>query len=311
MTEIDSLVEQLQHFAQLTSACSDAADRLYLSTLAARRFADQLAASEAVASRDYDALEAQFVTLYRDRDFREPQKRRTKKYGDVLLRADVLQKHDELIASLEEFVGKTNADLASLLHSELQEELALYEEYKLRLGRLDFLDLLIRTRDLLRDNASVRADLQRRFTKIFVDEFQDTDPVQAEILLLLACGDPSVSDWRKAIPEAGKLFIVGDPKQAVYRFRRADVGVYQDVTDLLEAHGTLCIKLTTSFRGKPAIQNFVNASFEPVMKKDIGIQQASYVPLSPFRADCSEQPAIVALPVPYPVRKEVHRWQSR
>ena len=66
----------------------------------------------------------------------------------------------------------------------------------------------------------------------------------------------------------------------------------------------LCINLTTSFRGKPAIQNFVNAAFEPMMKKDVGIQQASYVPLSPFRADCSEQPAIVALPVPDPYGKK-------
>ena len=84
LTVIDSLVEQLQQFAQLTGACSDAADRLYLSTLPARRFADQLTASEAVAARDYDSLEAQFVVLYRDRQFREPQKGLTKQYGETV-----------------------------------------------------------------------------------------------------------------------------------------------------------------------------------------------------------------------------------
>ncbi len=300
VTAIDSLVGQLQKFAELTSLCSDTADRLYLSTLPARRLADQITAWELVAARDYDGVEAQFVGLYKDRQFREPQKGRTKKYGDTVLRTEVLKAHEELVTALGDFAGKANADLAALLHAELQEALALYEEWKLRLGRLDFLDLLVRARNLLRDNDSARADLQRRFTHIFVDEFQDTDPVQAEILLLLACGDPRVSDWRKAIPEPGKLFIVGDPKQAVYRFRRADVGVYQDVKNLLEAHGALCLNLTTSFRGKAALQNVVNDAFEPIMKKDAATLQASYVPLSPYRQDLTDQPSIVALPVPDP-----------
>ena len=87
--------------------------------------------------------------------------------------------------------------------------LAVYEESKLRLGRLDFLDLLVRARNLLRENNSVRADLQKRFTHLFVDEFQDTDPIQAEILLLLACGDPSISDWEHAIPEPGETVYRG------------------------------------------------------------------------------------------------------
>jgi ATP-dependent helicase/nuclease subunit A len=300
LTTIDSLIDSLREFARLTSVCSDAADRLYLSTLPARRFIDQLTASEAVAARDYDALEAQLVTIFRDRQFREPQKGRTKKYGDTTLRAEVLKAHEQLMADLRDFVGKANADLAALLHSELQDVLAVYEEWKLRLGKLDFLDLLVMARNLLRDNKSVRTDLQERFSHIFVDEFQDTDPIQAEILLLLACGDPSVADWQTAIPRPGKLFIVGDPKQAVYRFRRADVGVYQHVKGLLEVHGALCVSLTTSFRARPSLQNFINAAFESVMKKDTATLQTSYVPLSRYREDESEQPSIVALPVPDP-----------
>lgn len=300
LAAIDSLVGQLQQFAQLTSTCSDAADRLYTSTLPTRRFADQLTASEAVAARDYDALEAQFVVLHRDRQFREPQKGRTKKYGETVSRAEVLKAHEQLMTGLEDFVRKANADLAALLHSELKEVLAVYGEWKLRLGRLDFLDLLVRARNLLRDNHAVRADLQKRFTHVFVDEFQDTDPIQAELLLLLACGDPSIRDWQKAIPTPGKLFIVGDPKQAVYRFRRADVGVYQHVKGLLDAHGALCLSLTTSFRGRPSLQNFINAAFEPIMKSDTATLQTSYVPLSPYRAEGLDQHSIVALPVPDP-----------
>ena len=100
-------------------------------------------------------------------------------------------------------------------------------------GCLDFTDLLLRARDLVRDGAAVRADLQRRFTHLYVDEFQDTDPLQAELLLLLAADAPDVDDWRRVRPVPGKLFIVGDPKQSIYRFRRADVGLYEQVKRLV------------------------------------------------------------------------------
>jgi len=75
-----------------------------------------------------------------------------------------------------------------------------------RAGKLDFLDLLLRVRNLVRDNPQVRRGFQRRFKRIFVDEFQDTDPLQAEILLLLAADDPDETDWRKARPAAGRAW---------------------------------------------------------------------------------------------------------
>ena len=116
-----------------------------------------------------------------------------------------------------------------MLHDELRGAVERYEALKQRAGVLDFLDLLLRARDLVRDATAVRADFQRRFTHLFVDEFQDTDPLQAEILLLLAADDPAGRDWRAVRPAPGKLFIVGDPKQSIYRFRRADVGIYREV----------------------------------------------------------------------------------
>jgi ATP-dependent exoDNAse (exonuclease V) beta subunit len=85
-------------------------------------------------------------------------------------------------------------------------------------GRLDFLDLLIKARDLIRNNSAVRGELQRRFSHFFVDEFQDTDPLQAEILLLLAADDPEETNWRAIRPVPGKLFLVGDP--SIVDFRR-------------------------------------------------------------------------------------------
>src|SRR4029077_7028481 len=121
------------------------------------------------------------------------------------------------------------AQLAPLLRDELWPVIGLYNELKQRAGLLDFMDLLRSARDLVRDNPGVRAELQRRFTHIFIDEFQDTDPLQVEILLLLSADDPRESRWENVRPVPGKLFIVGDPKQSIYRFRRADVSLYQNL----------------------------------------------------------------------------------
>ena len=121
--------------------------------------------------------------------------------------------------------------------SDLRGAIDRYDELKARGGALDFLDLLLGARDLVRDNAQVRRGFQARFKRIFVDEFQDTDPLQAEILLLLAADDNGETDWRRARPRPGTLFLVGDPKQSIYRFRRADVGVYREVCDRLTALG--------------------------------------------------------------------------
>jgi hypothetical protein len=145
-------------------------------------------------------------------------------------------------------VSNANSDLAALLQAELGETVAHYQLLKERTGRLDFLDLLIRARDLLVLSPSVRKHFQERFTHLFVDEFQDTDPLQAEILVLLSASDPSASNWRSVMPVPGKLFIVGDPKQAIYRFRRADVGTYEEVKQLLLKNGAELLQLTTSFR---------------------------------------------------------------
>src|SRR5207253_6611871 len=115
-----------------------------------------------------------------------------------------------------------DADLAPRLRDELRPLIDAYEDAKAREGKLDFLDLLVRARDLVRDDDTVRRELQERFTYFFVDEFQDTDPLQVEILLLLTADDPTQSDWRAVRPVPGKLFVVG-AKQSIYRFRRADV----------------------------------------------------------------------------------------
>ena len=158
----------------------------------------------------------------------------------------------------------------------MQDLVGRYKDLKARCGKLDFVDLLLRACELLKSNSEVRLYFQQRFSHIFVDEFQDTDPLQAAILVLLAADDPATTDWLRVKPIAGKLFLVGDPKQSIYKFRRADVTLYQHVCRTFEACGVKRIALTKSYRSVRGIQQFVNAAFAPEMTGDIAAAQADY-----------------------------------
>jgi ATP-dependent exoDNAse (exonuclease V) beta subunit len=306
---IDALLAALHEFADLTEHPSYSRDTLFLDTAPARHLSAEIRGAYPYppfdgpgggAPADYDGWEARLVDLSRDRNFARARHGRGPGYKTGVPRARVVEALDALRQQLDQFRMEADADLAALLQRELAGAIARYEAMKARAGALDFLDLLLKARDLVRGNAGVRAGFQARFTHIFVDEFQDTDPLQAEILLLLASQDPAATDWRTVVPVPGRLFIVGDPKQSIYRFRRADVGIYRDVCERLERAGARLLKLTTSFRGVPQIQACVNAAFSPVMTGDAFTLQADYVPLTPFRADVASQPAVVALPVPEP-----------
>ena len=217
------------------------------------------------------------IDLAQNRNVRRARRGRGRDYGPTVLRDAVWTAYETLIGELDAFQYAADCDLAALLHDELRDVVAAYERLKQRAGALDFVDLLLRARDLLAAHPRVRRAFQSRFTHVFVDEFQDTDPLQAEILLLLAADDPAEREWRRITPVPGKLFIVGDPKQAIYRFRRADVETYQEVCDLLEGRGARRAFLHTSFRATPGIQQVVNAAFGPLMTGDRATLQAHYV----------------------------------
>ena len=301
---IDALVHRLRGFADFSDGPSYQYDAFYLDTRPARQLSEEIVRTENVATRDYSRLEGALVDLSRNRQFRQARKGSGKQYGPGVLREDVARARDELQAELTSFESDANADLAALLREELRACADMYEQAKAKAGALDFLDLLLKARNLVRDDAEVRRSIQQRFKRLFVDEFQDTDPLQAEILLLLAADDPAATDWKKVQPVPGKLFIVGDPKQSIYRFRRADVGIYRGVYEMLQAAGAKPVTLRTSFRARPNIQRTINAAFAPVMTGDVKAAQAGYVPLEPFRADSPEQPSVIVLPVPEPYGKQ-------
>ncbi len=214
---IDVEIERVAEVAALYQQCRKTDDPLRRAIAPAEQLDTWVRRSEDVAPRrDYDALEARLLDTLRELRRNRRQKGRGTWSAEGISRAEVGRRRDALIAGLEEFERYADADLAALLRGELDEVVEAYGRLKRDAGQLDFLDLLIRTRDLIRDNPDVRLYLQGRFRHIFVDEFQDTDPLQVEILLLLAAADPRVSDWRSATPAPGKLFLVGDPKQSIY-----------------------------------------------------------------------------------------------
>jgi ATP-dependent exoDNAse (exonuclease V) beta subunit len=299
-SRVDALVQLLNGFAELLDPPGTANDTLYADSWAARKLAEEIRRIESVAPRDYDRLEAGLIDLSRNRSFRDARKGSGKNYRSGVLREDVSRARENLQNTLTDFEADANADLAAALRGELRACVSAYELAKTKAGALDFLDLLLKTRDLIRDNPVVRSSFQRRFMRVFVDEFQDTDPLQAEILLLLAAEDPSATNWREIRPVPGKLFLVGDPKQSIYRFRRADVDLYRGVYEMLEAAGARRVTLRTSFRARPNIQRAINAAFGHVMTGDGAPAQAAYVPLDPFRPESAEQPTVVVLPVPEP-----------
>jgi ATP-dependent helicase/nuclease subunit A len=157
-------------------------------------------------------------------------------------------------------------------------------------GELSFDDLLLLTRRVLLDRPAVRKKLAQRFATILVDEFQDTDPLQYDVLFLLASDsarDPGTKVTQAhALPLRPCLFIVGDAKQSVYRFRRADVGAYFRTVELLgraDAHGRALV-LTANFRSRPAVLRFVNTVCARTLAPDVPYQ-LGYAAVVPVRSE--------------------------
>jgi ATP-dependent helicase/nuclease subunit A len=144
-------------------------------------------------------------------------------------------------------------------------------------GRLEFGDLLVRARALLRDHPEARERLARRYRSLLIDEFQDTDPLQVEIALLLAGDGP------------GRLFFVGDAQQSIYRFRRADIATYERVRARFREG---VVTLSRNFRSVPSILAWVNATFEPLLEAGDGQGQARHRLLDGHRPGLSEAPAV-------------------
>ncbi len=148
-----------------------------------------------------------------------------------------------------------------------------------RQGVVSFDELLLRARNLLRDHTSVRTALKRRFDAFLIDEFQDTDPLQSEIVVYLAESLDALSPtWENAELGMGRLFVVGDPKQSIYRFRGADIAAFESVMKRVTDQNGLQALLSSNYRSVAPILEFVNRVFEKIMRVDPLIQPP-YAPL--------------------------------
>jgi ATP-dependent exoDNAse (exonuclease V) beta subunit len=161
-------------------------------------------------------------------------------------------------------------------------------------GQLEFHDLLVMARALLRDpehGPGVRAHLHGRYQRILLDEFQDTDPIQIELAVRIAAAEPASAAagtlaWDAVDVAPGHLFIVGDPKQSIYRFRRADIRTFLAAQRHFGGDGGL-VRLTTNFRSARPLIDWLNGVFGVLMDITPGngdAAQPPFVALDPVRA---------------------------
>ncbi len=187
-----------------------------------------------------------------------------------------------------------------------------YQEKKRERSALDFVDLLLLTRNLLKHDLDVRRYCQWKFHFLLIDEFQDTDPLQAEIIFFLAEREPRASDWTAVTLQPGKLFLVGDPQQSIYRFRRADLEVYAQARLVITRQGEV-LSLAANFRTRAPALAWINETFTREFGS-AGADQPPYCPLAAARPEGTNREVIV-LPVPeVPAnasREEVRRAEAR
>ena len=186
--------------------------------------------------------------------------------------------------------------------------LAAVSKRKRRESLLDFDDLLLTSRDLLRSSAAARSYFRQRFSLLIVDEFQDTDPIQMEIVLRLAHSEGGGQDWTALTPEPGRLLVVGDPKQSIYRFRRADLEAYALVRELLAGNREV---FTANRRSVAPILGWINTVFEDAMAPPLRPFEAPYSPIEPAgNREMPPERRVVYLDPPADWRAGEEKWRK-
>jgi len=207
-----------------------------------------------------------------------------------LKKADVVDALTDAENARLKLISDVGAAVTETLAARVQDWVLAEAERRRSEGSLDFHDLLVFARDLLRDRPLVRQRLHDAWPVIMVDEFQDTDPLQVEIVHLLAGSHDETREdmtpttkgpkgWESAQVEPGRLFFVGDAKQSIFRFRRADIGTFRAVgARYLQGQRAL----TVNFRSVPGVIEAANAVFQPLIGDD-DTSGIDYSPLQTFR----------------------------
>lgn len=150
-------------------------------------------------------------------------------------------------------------------------------------GELSFFDYKLYLRDMLKEDVrkghKLIDHIFKRHSYFLIDEFQDTDPMQAEIFFYLAAKEFN-PDWRKCVPHPGSLFIVGDPKQSIYRFKNADVASFKNVRSLFKGESGEVVQLTSNFRSTYTLHQWFNKVFGEHLLKEDTEDQSRYEPIT-------------------------------
>ena len=149
---------------------------------------------------------------------------------------------------------------------------ALFETEFREKGRLTFFDYLYYLREMLKDDAEnnegrLISYISKRHSYFLIDEFQDTNPMQAEVFFYLSSETPD-KRWEQCMPRPGSLFIVGDPKQSIYRFRGADVRSFLYVKELFVDHVGEVLSLCRNFRSTRLLCEYFNKEFDKLLPEE-------------------------------------------
>ena len=272
------IVAACDHALGYQSHCSDPGDKLLTSLVALQPVRDTLSTLEAHAN-EFDALDL----LESPRSFTLPRHAGLGRKGawDLPKEAVVDAISAAKSALLNFYTERANA-LFDIITPHLSAWVLDQAALRARAGTLEFHDLLVLARDLLRSNPTVRATIAQRFRYLLIDEFQDTDPLQIELAMLIAGTDAAATDaWHDIDVEPGRVFFVGDPKQSIYRFRRADLALYHQA-EARFADGAL--ELRENFRSVPGIIDWVNTTFAGMLGEGEYGMQATPIPLVAHRA---------------------------
>ena len=203
-------------------------------------------------------------------------------------KAQYVQLGEEIRNGLQGELGTARAEALSAFLPYAARFALEESEARCRDGTLTFDDLIRVARDLVVENAAVCARLRKRYRCLLIDEFQDTDPWQFDLALGFA------TDPKTGRPEPGRLFLVGDPKQSIYRFRKADIAIYNRARTAVEASGE-DIALLASRRSAGPIVEWVNRVFGELFDASHPDVSPAYQAMVALRKDAPAGPPVAVL----------------
>ncbi|MCF6508326.1 DNA helicase UvrD [Blastococcus sp. MG754426] len=282
LRDLDDLVRMATELAGRTDECTDAADKFLPDLTSFGAWGTRLGAAVDAAQR---------LEVLREAAELKHRYGQAKNWGGKAALDGIKDACKQLIVDADAVVKDVLETTLRLLSRWIAARVIDAAQERKAAGRLEFHDLLVISRDLLRHQPAVRAALHDRYSHLLLDEFQDTDPIQIELAVRIAGGaEASQEQWEDVVVPPGSLFVVGDPKQSIYRFRRADIAMYLRSQRVIGTE----VSLTSNFRTTEPILSWVNDVFGRLIVAEPD-RQPEYRALDAVREPLGNAPSVVAL----------------